>query len=82
MVQSTQARATSRTNADGWIEIRDELGRLWCKYHPERRVIQQYRAKVHRQENTEEIHEAEIAIDDLISGKYKVSLSRSTRHPR
>jgi hypothetical protein len=79
MVQSTQTRATSRINADGWVEIRDENGRLWCEYHPGKQAIRRYEARVNRSKGVDEIHEAEIAIDDLISGNYKVTLTRRPR---
>jgi hypothetical protein len=72
MVSSQQDTcATSRT--DGFIEIRDELGRLWCEYHPERRVIRRY----HKHNGTKILYTAEIPIDSLIAGRPVVNLTRS-----
>lgn len=73
MVQSQQARATGRTD-DGWIEVRDELGQLWCEYHPGRRAIRRY--KKHRGNGL--LYTAEISIDALIAGAVNpVTLTRS-----
>lgn len=74
MVQSQQARATDRTDGDGWVEVRDELGQLWCEYHPERRMIRRY--KKHRGNSL--LYTAEISIDKLIAGSPQpVTLTRS-----
>lgn len=62
MVQSTHDRATCRTGPDGWMEIRDQYGRLWCEYHPERKVIRRSQKLYGR------LTHVEIPIDSLIAG--------------
>ena len=64
------------TNAvqSDWIEVRDETGHLWCKYSPSRKVVQFY-----RNANSREGYQAEIPIDDLISGKYQPKVRRIPR---
>jgi hypothetical protein len=69
MVSLQQARATGRTNPDGWIEIRDQNGRLWCEYHPDRQTIRHYR----KCDGVPTY--AEIPIDSLIAGEPAVTLS-------
>lgn len=72
MVQSQQTRATSRTD-DGWMEVRDDRGKLWCEYHPERRLIRHYQ----RHKGQGVLITAEISIDALISGSPVVNLTTS-----
>lgn len=72
MTDSVQSKcATGRT--DGFIEIRDECGYLWCEYHPERRVIRRFRK--HKRKGV--LYTAEIPIDGLIDGSYRVDLQRT-----
>lgn len=71
MLQSTCA--TGHT-ADVWIEVRDSDGSLWCEYNPHRQVIRNYR----KIDGTE--YYGEIAIDDLITGKYAATRVRRNRN--
>lgn len=78
MTAVTRTPLTNRVECDseGWIAIRDADGHLWCEYHPERQVVRNY-----RKFDGEELY-GEIAIDDLISGRHRVTTTRRRRRQK
>jgi hypothetical protein len=50
------------------MEIRDQNGRLWCEYHPERKVIRR------SQKLFGQMTHVEIPIDSLIAGEPIVTI--------
>lgn len=73
MTDSVQSKCATGRIDDGFIEIRDECGYLWCEYHPERKVIRRFRK--HKRKGV--LYTAEIPIDGLIDGSYRVDLQRT-----
>ena len=63
----------SSKTADGFIQVTDGAGHVWCEYHPERQVIRKYR----RIKGKGILITAEIHIDRLIENLLSDAVSTS-----